>query len=228
LITAATTAASAVGERSVASRNAAWIARDAPALPRTLTLPGAGADRPARATDVRVRKPQRPTLGLTHPTRTPLLRGIRRRGHRRMTAAAPSPASGSPAARRRPNHLEPGGVPGPGLTGHLCDSRGSGFAKDPVHPGAADRAGDLGHPAPVGFRAISPSKSRLSWSGPPGSPVAEWDWRGRHVATGPQENALPVTWGNALRDGTTDTAGAHIQLIGTVRWFSACRCRPAD
>src|SRR5664279_369876 len=49
-ITAASTAPSAAGERPVASRNAAWIARDAPALPRTSTRPGRGPTARPRAT----------------------------------------------------------------------------------------------------------------------------------------------------------------------------------
>ena len=53
-ITAASTAANPAGERSVAARSAAWIARDAPALPRTSTRPGRGPTARPRATACRM------------------------------------------------------------------------------------------------------------------------------------------------------------------------------
>ena len=50
MITAASTAASAAGERSVAARNAAWIARDAPRFAADVDPTGCGPTARPRAT----------------------------------------------------------------------------------------------------------------------------------------------------------------------------------
>ena len=130
---------------------------------------------PAPPHDVGVRKPQRPTLRLTHRPEPPFLRGTRLRSPRRGPGGVPCPSRGSRATRGRPGSpracshhgdgQRPRGVAA--VPGHVRPTAGaraggdrphqvamSGFTQDPVHPGATDRAGSLGHPAPIGFRDI--------------------------------------------------------------------------
>jgi len=95
------TAANAAGERSAASRNAAWIARDAPALPRTSTRPG-GDRPPGPPLDACSRSGSDPLMPRVGAAAQPDLAVVqhRRAGRDRPVPGGWRPAAGSVSAAR--------------------------------------------------------------------------------------------------------------------------------